>query len=124
MVNKRNIRKALKAIEKLSLEMDRGMGMDFAMDGSGECGSIIAKGWRDWFNRKMGNILADNGVSLQQVQETADAWANRELEMGPKKTFVTMHNSRRNPQGFWKEVDIFDTRWGNLSFAIHSSLNH
>ena len=36
MTNKINIRKALKAIEKLSEEMDQGMGMDFAMDGSGE----------------------------------------------------------------------------------------
>lgn len=124
MTKKQNIRKALKAIEKLSEEMDRGMGMDFAMDGSGECGSIIAKGWRDWFNRKMGNILADNGVSLQQIQETADAWANRELEMGPKKTFVIVHNGCGKKEGFYKEVDIFDTRWGNLSFAIHSSLNY
>jgi len=123
MVNNQNIRKALKQIEKLYAAMERGMDMDFAMDGSGDCGRMIVQSWTNWFNNQIRRILEENNVSLQQVQETADAWAKRELEMGPKKTFVIVHNSRRNPEGFYKEVDIFDTRWGYLALTITQSIN-
>ena len=118
MANKQNIRKALKTIEELSNRMAEGMYMDNAMDGSGECGSIIADGWVKWFNRQLAQVLADNGVTLQEVMETADMWANRELEMGPKKIFVSMYSRRA---GMYKETDYLDTRWGNLVMTLHNT---
>lgn len=118
MVNKSNIRKALKSIEAISETMEQGMYMDNAMDGSGECGGIIANSWVKWFNHQLAHVLADNGVTLKEVMETADAWANRELEMGPKQVFISMY-SRRN--GMYKEADYFDTRWGNLGMTLHNT---
>ena len=116
MENKRNIRKALKAIEKLSTEMEQGMAMDNAMDGSGECGGIIAHGWSLWFNNQINKILAEAGVTLEEIKKTTDAWAKRELEMGPKKIFVSMFSRR---SGMYKVTDYFDTRWGCINFELH-----
>jgi hypothetical protein len=120
MKSNQNIRKALKQIEKLSTEMDRGMGMDFAMDGSGECGGMIVQGWTKWFDNQLRRVLEENNVSLQRVRETADAWAKRELENGPKQIFISMYSRR---QGMYKETDYLDTRWGNLAFTITQSIN-
>ena len=115
MANKQNIRKVLKSIEALSETMEQGMYMDNAMDGSGECGGIIADGWVKLFNRQLAQVLVENGVTLQEVKETAHAWTERELEMGPKKIFISMYSRRK---GMYKEVDYLDTRWGNLGMTL------
>ena len=115
MENKKNIRKALKQIESLSEQMNTGMYMDNLMDGSGECGGIIFNGWCKWFNTQLEKVLAETGVTLQEIYKTTDEWANRELEMGPKQIFISMY-SRHN--GMYKETDYLDTRWGNISFEL------
>jgi hypothetical protein len=121
MEHKANIRKALKKIEKLSQVMERGMEMDFAMDGSGDCGGIIVTGWCNFFNRQLEKTLAETGVTLEEIQKVTAEWAKRQLEMGPKQIFVSMYSRR---QGMYKEVDWFDTRWGNLNFTIAQSINY
>jgi len=120
MENKKNIRKALRAIENLSDIMDRGMYMDNAMDGSGECGGIIANGWCNWFNKQLTAVLAETGVTLEEIQTVTADWAKRELEMGPKQIFISMYSRHH---GMYKETDWFDTRWGNLNFTIAQSIN-
>jgi hypothetical protein len=117
MLNKQNIRKSLKAIEKLSEEMENGMNMDFAMDGSGECGRIIIQGRINWFNRELQKILTDNNLTFNEVEKITNEWAKRELEMGPKQIFISMYSRRK---GIYKEIDYLDTKWGNLSFTLHN----
>lgn len=119
MQNKQNIRRALKAIEELIEEVDRGMYIDNAMDGSGECGGMIARGWAKWFNAELDEILKGHGIGLQEMYDTTDAWAKRELEMGPKKVFISW-NSRG--AGMYKEVDYTDTRWGAVAVTMHNYL--
>ena len=120
MANKQNIRKALKEISHLSDEMNYGMDMDNAMDGSGECGGIIFNGWCNWFNRELTAVLSSNQVTLSQVMEVADTWAKRELENGPKKIFIPMYSRRK---GLYKVVDYCDTKWGNVANSIHNMIH-
>lgn len=121
MENKQSIRKAFKSIEKLSETMEQGMYMDNAMDGSGECGGIIFNGWVNWFNRQLSRVLVDNQVTLDELKKTANEWANLELEMGPKQIFIAMYSSRRKKEGFRKEVDFLDTKWGNILMFLHNT---
>ena len=118
--NKNNIRKALREISNLSDQMHQGMYMDNAMDGSGECGGIIADGWTNWFNRQLTNVLSTNGVTLTEIEEVTNTWANRELDKGPKKIFIKW--SRKH--GMYKDRDFLDTKWGNIYFIINSYTNN
>lgn len=119
-MNKRNIRKALNQIEALIETVDQGMYMDNVMDGSGECGGIIANGWAKWFNCQLDKVLKDSGVALSEIIDITDAWARRELEMGPKRIFIAMYTGRGKKEGMYKETDYFDTRWGSISLTIHN----
>ena len=119
MTTNQNIRKALKAVEKLSQQMETGMGMDLAMDGSGECGGMITEGWTKWFNGQIQKVLAENGVTLTELEKNSLAWGEKELEMGPD----IVHISFDDKHYIQKQKDIFDTRWGSLAFTLTQSIN-
>lgn len=114
-MNKQNIRKALKQINKLSEQMSVGMYMDDQMDGSGECGRFIYEGWCSWFNAEVEQVLAETGVTLEQLFRVTDEWAKKELEMGPKQIFINMYGKKK---GMYKAVDYLDTKWGSIAFEL------
>ena len=109
------IRKALKEIQTLSDAMSEGMYMDNAMDGSGECGGIIADGWNRWFQTQVNNVMIHHNLTLTEVIQKCDEWAHKELQMGPKKVFIPVFTKK---DGLCKEVDYFDTKYGALRFTI------
>jgi hypothetical protein len=121
MENKKTLRKVLREIQRLNAQADQGIYMDNLMDGSGECGGIIASGWCNWLNRQVDKVLTKSGLTLEMISEVLDSWAKHEMEMGPKRIFISMYSRR---QGMYKEVDYFDTTWGSLAFSIHSSLQY
>lgn len=114
LTKKQKIRRALHIIESLSNDMSEGICRDNLMDGSGECGEFIYKGWNSWFRRKLNKCLQEYNLTLQELRDTADSWANAELARGPKETHI--HFSRKHKMK--KAVDYFDTRWGNIAFIL------
>lgn len=119
-MERNNIRKAFKQLEQISNQMEQGLSMDLAMDGSGECGGMIHRSWNKWFRAQVEKVLAETNTTLEQLQEVATAWAERELEMGPKH--ITLSWGPKS-SSFQKEKDIFDTKWGSLAFDLQQ-LNH
>ena len=114
-MNKKNIRKAFKQIEKLSNQMNEGAYMDRVMDGSGECSGMINRSWGRWFNTEVKKTLIENHITLDELKTIALEWGERELEMGPKH--ITL-DWGYNGSSFQKEKDILDTKWGSLAFEL------
>ena len=116
LTKKQKIRRALRMIESLSNDMSEGIYRDKLMDGSGECGEFIYKGWSTWFHRKLNKCLQEYNLTLQELRTTADSWANVELARGPKETYIYFSRKSRVK----KAVDYFDTRWGSIAFTLDS----
>ena len=112
---KSNIRKALNKITQISNEVNEGMRMDLMMDGSGECGGIIADSWHNWYKERVNSICNEIGVTLDTLIKTTTSWANVELEKTSPKIWVSMY-SKKNGQ--WMERSFFDTRWGMFSCEL------
>lgn len=115
-MNKKNVKQAIKEIIILSDEMEIGISMDNAMDGSGECGDIILRSWILWFNKKLSDILKKHNVTMSEILICSQEWANKELSMRPKKEVFIRAFSRR--EGFYKPIDYFDTKYGSVNFII------
>lgn len=118
MTHKQKIRKALRKVESLSNHMSEGIYRDNLMDGSGECGGFIYKGWNAWFSREIDRLLTDYNLTIEDLRTTADSWATIELARGPKETYI--YFSRRSRVK--KAVDYFDTRWGSIAFTLTSTI--
>lgn len=106
------IKQVLRRILSYQEQMHIGIHQDSLMDGSGECGSYIYRGWHNWYGRKLTKILADTGVTLGELQEAAVAYANKELELGPKEVTICWSPGHCTT----KPKDITDTYYASFLF--------
>lgn len=115
-MNKKNIKSAIKKISYLIDEMDKGIYMDNLMDDSGECGHSIFMSHYNWFNLKLNQTLDEYKITIDELLICTDDWAKKELSMRPKKEVFIKAFTRR--AGFYKQIDYFDTKYGQLNFFL------
>ena len=111
----KNIKQAIRSIEKLTNQMSEGIYMDNLMDGSGECGGMIVNGWSNWFTSRVDNILSEHQLTIEDVKRTCDEWARLELDKGPKQQYIYMYSKK---DGMWIDKDYLDTRYGQVIFTL------
>lgn len=73
----------LKILRNIIKTADEGMRRDRSMDGSGDCGDMISRGWSRWTFRKINDIVALTGYSIEYLCDVAKRYANKEHEVIP-----------------------------------------
>ena len=109
------MRAIIKEIEQIRLEMDTTLIHDIELDGSGELGGVIYKGFIESSRRKLDRIFEKYGITPTQVVETCKEWANRELDKGPKTIVLRMH---KKDKGVVVEKGFSDTRYFDVIYFI------
>ena len=109
------MRQVAKQMMELIRSANRGIEMDNMMDGSGECGAIIAKSYMRHVNASVRRIVEEHKVSLADVIAQADEWARIEFSRGSKTAKVKMGYRR------WIHfpTDVNETKWGSFNMALY-----
>ena len=107
------IKHAMRDLKSLAEYVNRGMDMDYQMDGSGDCSSMIHSSWERWHQEKVDRILKAYNLTREQVVETARQYCNKELELGPKT--IKLQWNKRDP-GTMKPKDSSDCYYSDLAY--------
>lgn len=109
------IKSVLRRILYYKYKADIGSWMDNEMDGSGDCGDIIYKGWSKWFHRKVDLIMKQCGVTFEDF-EIVKEWANIEIEKCPT---INIYWSKTGKDTVPR--DLLNTFYGNFYLVSDSS---